>query len=458
MVKLPRYTLLAAAIAVAGFTANPAFADSAKEQQLEARVTELEKQLQAVLAELKAQKAAPPAQAQTAQAPAPKAGGPAPIQTTTITPGSPPNTKFTVGGFIKLDTLASKYDKGDVAETSAGRDFYLPSTIPVGPSGTQTENAKYDMHAKFSRVWLAADSLLDNGSKVGAKVEFDFFGGALGNERSTNTYGLTLRHAYAYYNGWLAGQTWSNFMDVNALPESVDFVGPTDGTVFVRQPQIRYTNGGWSFSVENPETTVTPFHGGAQIVTGDNSLPDLTGKYTWTQPWGYLAFAGLARELKDQTTGVGAINESKGALSGSFSGKVNFGEHNATSVSWAITGGEGFGRYVAFNFANDAVRTAAGSAAKLDAISGYAGFAAFRHVFSPEWRLILMASDEHYDNSIATSGGSANKSSYSYAADVFYSPVPKFDAGLEFRHANREIESGQDGTLNRVHLVMKYTF
>ena len=43
-------------------------------------------------------------------------------------------------------------------------------------------------------------------------------------------------------------------------------------------------NAGWSFSLENPETTITPFKGGAQIVTGDNSVPDFTAKYTWTQP------------------------------------------------------------------------------------------------------------------------------------------------------------------------------
>ncbi len=41
--------------------------------------------------------------------------------------------------------------------------------------------------------------------------------------------------AYVSWNNWLAGQTWSNFQDVAALPDAVDFVGVTDGTVFVRQ-------------------------------------------------------------------------------------------------------------------------------------------------------------------------------------------------------------------------------
>ena len=38
-------------------------------------------------------------------------------------------------------------------------------------------------------------------------------------------------------------------MDAAALPDAVDFVGPTEGTIFVRQAQLRYTKGPWSFSV-----------------------------------------------------------------------------------------------------------------------------------------------------------------------------------------------------------------
>src|SRR5690606_40479697 len=68
-----------------------------------------------------------------------------------------------------------------------------------------------------------------------------------------NTYAITLRQAYVSWNNWLAGQTRSNFQDTAALPEAVDFVGVTDGTTFVRQAQLRYTSGPWSFSIERSE-------------------------------------------------------------------------------------------------------------------------------------------------------------------------------------------------------------
>src|SRR3546814_10282620 len=91
----------------------------------------------------------------------------------------------------------------------------------------------------------------------------------LGNEVSTNTHGLTLRQAFVTWNNWLAGQAWSNFQDVAALPEAVDFVGVTEGTTFVRQAQIRYTNGPFSVALENPHTTVGSIATAARNNAGD---------------------------------------------------------------------------------------------------------------------------------------------------------------------------------------------
>src|SRR3546814_18850980 len=78
----------------------------------------------------------------------------------------------------------------------------------------------------------------------------------LGNEVSTNTHGLTLRQAFVTWNNWLAGQAWSNFQDVAALPEAVDFVGGTEGTTFVRQAQIRSTNGPFPVALEKPHNPI----------------------------------------------------------------------------------------------------------------------------------------------------------------------------------------------------------
>lgn len=427
----------ALAVAVTTLCAANAQAQTAKEKELEARIEQLERQIKGTSA---AQPAAP------AAAPT--------VQGKAIAPNALPNTRFFFSGFIKLDGMVSDYDDGEIADGSVGRDFYLPGTIPVGGVG---EDPDFDMHAKQSRFILGTDTDLDDKSVLSARLEFDLYGSSLGDERATNTYGLQLRHAYVQYKNWLVGQTWSNFQDVGVLPETADFIGPTDGTVFVRQAQVRYTSGNFSISIENPETTITPFGGGtggnARISSDDNNVPDITAAYTFKFANGYVRAAALARQLKYETTGAGAIDDSTMAGAVSVASKINFGANDDLRVM--LTVGDGIGRYVGVNFANDAVLDAGNN---LEAISGWAAFAAWRHVWQGTLRSTFMVSTSSYDNDAALTGGGVNEKSMSWAGNLFYSPAPKLDVGLELRVAERELESGVDGSMKRLHAIAKYSF
>lgn len=432
-----------ASMAVAPLTLQAQPQTEAADQQqrrLEARIEELERQLQ----ELTQKVSGPPAAGDAAR-PADRPDFPSkPIMANAIS-----GTRFMYSGFVKLDGLWSDYDDGEIADGSIGRDFYLPSTIPVGGVG---EGADFDSHIKQSRFIFGTDTDLDGGGLLSSRLEVDLYGSALGDERATNTYGVQLRHAYIQYRQWLIGQTWSNFMDAGALPESADFIGPTDGTIFVREPMVRYTLGNWSFSAENPETTITPFGGGTRIASDDNNIPDLTAAYTWKLGTGYVRAAALLRQLKYETTGTGAVDDTTEGAALSLTGKFNFGPHD---LRFSITGGEGLGRYVGVNFANDAVLTATG---ELEAISGWAAFVAWRQVWNQRLRSTLMLSTSDYDNDVLLTGAGANKSSWSWAINTFYSPLAKLDVGIELRQAEREIESGASGSLRRVQAVAKYSF
>jgi hypothetical protein len=110
---------------------------------------------------------------------------------------------------------------------------------------------------------------------------------------------------------------------------------------------------------------------------------------------------------------------------------------------------------VGVNFTNDAVLTAAG---ELETISGWAAFAAWRQVWNDRVRSTLMLSASEYDNDARLTGGNANKSSWSWAVNTFYSPLAKLDLGLELRIAERQIESGASGAMRRLHAVVRYSF
>ncbi|MBL0689056.1 MULTISPECIES: DcaP family trimeric outer membrane transporter [unclassified Pseudoalteromonas] len=358
------------------------------------------------------------------------------------------DTEFTYGGYIKLDAMWSDYSAGAPAGSSVGRDFYVPSTLTVGSD--DSSDAVFDMHARESRFNFGTATLLDNGKTVKTKIELDFLASAPGgNERVSNSYSPRIRHAFISYDGWLFGQTWSNFQNVGALPEALDFVGPAEGTVFVRQSQIKYTTGAWSFSLENPESTITTA-GGGMAVTDDASLPDFTARYTHNADWGNFVVTALARQLTYKVAGVDADETSFGV---SASGMVKFGQDN---LKFMLTQGKGLGRYVGLNVARGAVL----NGDDLDAIDSTSGFIAYQHKWNSQWRSTFLYSFLSADNdeNLLAMYGDPTESSQSYSANILYSPVKRLTFGAEFKHAERELESGVDGDLDRLQFSVKYAF
>ena len=446
---------LGLAIAVALLAPGMAMAQTAKEKELEARIALLEGQVQALLSAQQQQQASLADtrtqldQVRTPQAAA--ADGKPKIQSTPILPSGNPDSRFSFGGFIKLDAMVTDTDAGEIPDGSAGRMFYLPGAIPVG--GADESSTDFDTHAQFSRFWFAADGDVQ-GHKTRAYLEFDLFGGGsniLGNQASTNTHGLTVRQAYVTWDKWLAGQTWSNFQDVAALPDAVDFVGPTEGTVFVRQAQLRYTNGPFSVSVENPQTVVGGYRSTARTVSDDGSVPDVTARWTKMGDWGHVSVAGLARQLRHETTTTSATGAGYGL---SVSGKVNVSKKD--DIRYMVTGGQGIGRYVGFALGTDGTLDALAN--DIEETGVVAGFVSWRHVFDPKLRGNLMFSRAQFDNDTAWTGFGVTKSSQSIHANLIYSPFPKLDVGAELIWGKREIESGADGDLRRLHTTIKYSF
>lgn len=355
-------------------------------------------------------------------------------------------TELTYGGYLKLDAIMSDTSDGQIS-TGIGRDFYVPSLTPIGGQG---ESANWDLHARQSRFFFGTETTLENGKKITGKLEFDMMSTSIGDQRISNGYAPEIRHAFVSYDGWLFGQTWTTFMDVNALPDTLDFIGTTDGSVFARQAQVRYTHGNWQFSVENPETTVTPTNGGARIVTDDNTVPDFVARYNLTQSWGSMSFSVLARQLAYETA---TIKDSTNGVGFSIAGKVNLSPTD--DVRFSVTSGKGLGRYVGLNTANDAVLTAT---SQLEAIRSTAYTVAYRHAWSATSRSSIFYSADTIDNPTEHTGTAQTKSTASISANYIYQWAKPLSVGVEFRHATRELESGLDGDLNRLQFSVKYDF
>ncbi len=443
--KIARTALFTAMVAAFGVpqAVHAQGEPSEREQALEARVAELERLVNTLLSQQQqTETRIEEVKAVQAQSPAPAPAGKAPIQNVTLTPAALPGTTVRLGGFIKADFMATRTGDGELADAAVGRVLYVPSQTPVGGASSDVD---YDAHAKFSRLNVGIDSVTEAGNKLGAFFEVDFFGNSLGNQTATNTYGTTVRHAYMYWNGWLAGQTWSNVMDLSALPEAVDFIGPTDGVLFVRQAQLRYTSGGFSVALENPETSLV---GAAASDRG--ALPDLTLRYGWKGDWGTFGVGAILRQLNVDRAGA---DDSKMVGGVTIGGKWTMGAND--DLRYQITAGEGISRYIGLGITGDAALDADGD---LDSIGAVAGYVGWRHAFSPKLRSNVIYARSDYDNDAALTGLGATKSVQSLRANLFYSPLPKIDVGAELMFGKREVESGADGDITRLQFTTRYSF
>jgi len=456
--KSLRKTLLSLSIAaVLGCSwSGSTFADGDNTEALEQRITELE----ALVHKLLQNQQAPVAGAATVDTAAieAKAEGAAEAKVTAMLSEHEAaeaekvhKHSFKFGGYVKLDTIYSDYGAGP--SSGAGRDFYIPGTVPVGPKGADGESY-LDLHAKESRINFRSTHLLDNGSKLGTFIEMDFLLAPGGDERVSNSYQPRLRHAFVTYDKWLFGQTWMTFFNVGALPENLDFVGPAESTIFGRQAMIRYTSGNWQMAIENPETTVTPYGGGGRIVADDNRVPDLVLRYNLNGDWGAFTAAGTVRQLRyEGVSGAMDINDSTTGWGISLSGKFVFG--NKDDFRWMASTGSGMGRYMGLNTANGAVIDANG---ELKAIDSTGVFGSYRHLWSDKWRSNFTVGYLTVDNDTDLTGMGVTKNAMSYHINAIYSPLPKLDFGIEFMYADREVESGNDGDLTRLQFSAKYAF
>ena len=138
----------------------------------------------------------------------------------------------------------------------------------------------------------------------------------------------------------------------------------------------------------------------------------------------------------------------------SVSGKYNLSKSD--DIRYMLTGGSGIGRYVGFALGADGTLDAVGG--DIESTGVLAGFVAWRHVFDPKLRGNLMLSRAQFDNDTDWTGFGVTRSAQSIHANLIYSPLPKLDIGAELIFGNRELESGADGDLRRIHTSVKYSF
>ena len=189
---------------------------------------------------------------------------------------------FGIGGYVKATT---SYDFAGIANDI---DF-VTYNIPV-PKG-DFNKSQILMDASTSRLFFKLVGQNRALKKFSAYIETDFRG---------NNYSLRLRQAYVSFRGMIMGQTWSTFVDLAAIPPTIDFEGPT-ASVAARNVQFRYSipfKDKWEFAIalENPNYSAT-LNDFVQIAK--QRCPDIPMylQYKWKNG-SHLRFSGILRGMR----------------------------------------------------------------------------------------------------------------------------------------------------------------
>lgn len=364
-------------------------------------------------------------------------------------------TVLTVGGYVKFD---ARYVDGDIGY----QDYWIGKVIDTGDAdgdGKRDDIGSLNFNAKESRFFL---DVAKNGWS--GRIEVDFYGNN-GNQHISNSDTPRLRHAFMKNSNWLIGQTWTTFMPLHALAETLDFGGAHVAEVFIRQPQVRYTNGSFSLALETPETIGDDDAGKSAGAVGtsdevdpDENFPDIVARYDFKGDWGVVSVAGLLRQIDP---GDAASNADDTAFAANIAGKINVGEKD--DFKFELNFGEG-GRYVGTTLSDGDITTVAGQT-KNEVIEVTAYKFSFRHFWSDSMRSTVFYGQGKTDAVRGTGNTLAAKTGRErgmFGVNLINQLTPNMWIGGEFGQYYADDEqangSGLDLSSNYFQVSTKYVF
>jgi hypothetical protein len=327
------------------------------------------------------------------------------------------------------------------------------------------EDHRFFLSARQSRFGAKGTTPTAHGD-VKAQFEFDMFG--VGRDAGHTT--IRLRHAYGQWGQIGAGQTNSEFMDVDVFPNILDYWGP-NGMLFFRNVQVYwepYAEGTSNarVAIENPGSSgdagVFAERVELQNVRGRNPLPDLTGHYRSGMGWGYVQVGGAVRYIAWDdllTTDPFDLSGHDWGWGVSLSSNVKATSNDVLRLQ-AIYGA-GIENY--FNDApidvgakrnpGNAVTPVTGEALPIFGMSAYVD-----HTWSSKWSSAAGYARVDVDNSNAQTPQAFKVGQYA-SVNLLSTPVENVMMGGEFQWARRENFS--DGWITndyRLQFSFKYSF
>jgi len=352
-------------------------------------------------------------------------------------------TILKIGGYFKTDFI---YDLKPAGNT----DSFIPSSIPI-PAVVGVNNATVSVRP--TRMNLDFRVPTAQFGDIRFYVEGDLFG--------TNATTPRLRHAYAQGRNLLIGQTFSNFMDPDGFPDTLDFQGP-NGMVSIRNPQLRYgialsPSTTFYISLEKPSSDVifkTP-----QFSAQPNA-PSPDGAIRLRQEFerGHFQVAAIFRSIGAfvPTTPIPKTDSVFGWGVNASTGIELFGKDN---VIFAVAAGHGISRYLQ-DTSGLGIDAEAESSTSLKATPAVGVEAAYQHYWLKKLRSSAIYSYAAVNNTsfFATAAPATYNHATYTGANLIWNPYGSFNVGAEFLYGWAMEQSGLKANAPRIQFSAKYSF
>jgi hypothetical protein len=348
-------------------------------------------------------------------------------------------TILKIGGYFKTDFITDLKPAGNT-------DAFVPSSIPI-PTAVGVNNANISIRP--TRLSLDFRIPSTQIGEVRFYVEGDLFG--------TNATTPRLRHAYAQARNFLIGQTFTNFMDPDGFPDTLDFQGP-NGMVSLRNPQFRYgfalsPSTAFYVSVEKPSSDVA--FKTVQFTAQPNApYPDSALRLRQEFQRGHFQIAGIFRSIAaflpdGRTASVfgWGLNVSTGVQT--------FGKDN---VILAAAAGHGISRYIqdTSGLGIDA-EVASVTNPKLEATPAVGVVGAYQHYWGKKLRSSAFYSYAAVNNTAFAPVTTYNHATYT-GGNLIWNPNGSLNLGAEFLYGWAMEQNGEKANAPRIQFSAKYNF
>jgi hypothetical protein len=323
---------------------------------------------------------------------------------------------------------------------------FMPYDIPVGVDDIPGLSSVY-IGARQSRIGVEGNANTKVG-KIKTYIEVDF-------ASASESY-FRLRHAYAEWNFWKLGYTWSTFMDNASLPQTVEFEGP-NSSLSKRHGVIRYerkfkTNNIFGISIESPRADYSnPADSLISNASSQRNL-DLAGRYKYLNDWGHIQLACILRKIDFLQHGKMEDQTGWGIL---LSSTIHITEKNQINTQYS------YGKGIAYYYVGttrrqlDAVYDPITDDMVLKRIQG--GFINYSFMYSPSWVFSIIAGTSFMKGEEFESGDTFKSSQY-YGTNLFYNPIETISLGIEATTGSRKNLNNQTGNATRISMLAKFDF